>query len=112
MARSYHVTTGTGAVAATLINGASDYLGIVVATAETTPFYIKLWWSGNTNVAPTVGTTIPKLTIEVPTTGLSSHLSFPLNNGGLLYWWASTNAADTDSTALVVGGDVITIIFD
>ena len=112
MARSYHASTVTTAVTATLINGASDFLGVAATSSETTPYYIKFWWSGNTNVAPTVGTTIPKLTIAVPTTGLSFHLNFPLNNGGLLYWWASTNPADTDSTVLVVGGDVITVIFD
>lgn len=112
MARSYHVATGTGAVAATLINGASDFLGVCVTSSETTPFYVKFWWSGNTNVAPTVGTTVPKLTVAVPTTGLSYQLNFPLNNGGLMYWWASTLPADSDSTPLVVGGDVITVIFD
>jgi hypothetical protein len=112
MARSYHATTGTGAVAATLINGASDFLGVAVTSNETTAFFVKFWWSGNTNVAPTVGTTIPKLTLQVPITGLSFHLNFPLNNGGLLYWWASTLQADTDSTALVVGGDVLTLVFD
>lgn len=112
MARSYHASTTTGTAVGTLVYGASDFLGVAVTSAETTPFYLKLWWSGNTNVAPTIGTTIPKITLAVPTAGLNFHLSFPLNNGGLLYWWASTNAADTDSTALVVGGDVVTIIFD
>lgn len=112
MARSYHASTGTGTVAATLINGASDFLGIAATSSETTAYYIKLWWSGNTNVAPTVGTTVPKFTLAVPTTGLSFALNFPLNNGGLMYWWASTLPADTDSTPLVVGGDVITVIFD
>jgi hypothetical protein len=112
MARSYHASTGTGAVAATLINGASDLLAVSVTSSETTAFYLKLWWSGNTNVAPTIGTTAPKITLAVPTTGLNFALNFPLNNGGLLYWWASTSPGDTDSTPLVVGGDVITIVFD
>lgn len=112
MARSFHASTGTGTVAATLINGASDLLGVLATSSETTPYYIKFWWSGNTNVAPTVGTTVPKVTVAVPTTGLSYQLNFPLNNGGLLYYWASTLPADTDATALVVGGDVISVIFD
>jgi hypothetical protein len=112
MARSFHATTGTGTVAGTLINGASDLLAVVATSVETTPFYLKFWWSGNSNLAPTIGTTIPKLTLAVPVAGVNFHLNFPLNNGGLLYFWASTNAADTDATALAVGGDVVTVVFD
>lgn len=112
MARSYHVTTVVGAPVATLINGASDFLGINATSAEAAAYFIKLWWSGNTNVAPTVGTTAPKLTLAVPTTGLNFHSNFPLNNGGLMYWWATLNAADADATALTAGGSVVTITFD
>lgn len=112
MARSIHFTTGTGTPAAVKINSASDFLAVSATNAEAAVYFLKLWWSGNKTGAATVGATIPSLTIPVGTDGLTWSLNFPLNLGGLLYYWVTLDAGDTDATALTNGGDVITIVYD
>lgn len=126
MARSTHFTTGTGAVAAVLLPSASTFLGIAAASAEAAAFYVKLWWEGTgtppptvpggaqpATAAPTPGTTVPHITVQVPTTGLlTTLLGVPLNNGGRIWYWITSLKADSDTTALPTGGDVITLIYD
>lgn len=122
MARSTHFTT-TATVAATLLPSASIFYGLAAAAAET--IYIKLFWEGTgtrpplpgqsaqpATTAPVAGTTIPHLTIGVPTgTSYFSMYPVPLNNGGRIWYWITGAAADTDTTALT-GGDVVTLIYD
>lgn len=126
MARSTHFTTTTSAPAAVLLPSASTFLGIAATSAEAAAYYVKLWWEGTGTApptvpggaqpatsGPTVGTTVPNITIQVPTTGLLlTTLAEPLNNGGRIWYWVTKNAADSDNTALVTGGDVITLIYD
>lgn len=112
MARSAHFTTATGAPVATLIPNMSDLLAVSVGSAEAAAFFVKFYWSKNTNAAPTVGTTRPDLTIQVPTTGVFYTPLFALNNGGLVYFWATAAVGDLDTTALTAGGDVLTVTYD
>lgn len=108
--------TGTGTPAAALVPGGySQLLGIAASSAEAATYYVKLYWQGNagSNTAPAVGTTIPSLTIPIPTTGQSLiALTQAVNNGGPLWYWVTKNAADTDNTALVTGGDVVNLILE
>lgn len=112
MARSAHYTTSTATPVGIPIPGMSDLLALSVASTEAAAWFVKFYWSRSTNAAPTVGTTHPDLTVQIPTTGLVYFPSFPLNNGGLVYWWASAAAGDLDATVLTAGGDIITITFD
>jgi hypothetical protein len=57
------------------------------------------------------GTNKPHLTIPVPTAGLSSRAADAINMGGRMWYWVTANAADTDTTVLTAGGDVISIIY-
>jgi hypothetical protein len=109
-------TTGTGTPAAALVPGGyAQLLGIAASNAEAAVYYLKLWWaanSGSTSV-PTVGTTIPSLTLPIPTTGQPlTALTQAVNNGGPLWYWVTKNAADTDATALTTGGDVVNLILE
>jgi hypothetical protein len=113
MASVYKFTTGTGSPAAAVVPGTAVLCGLSATCAEAAAFFIKFWWPGNTpatTTTPTVGTTVPSLTIAIPTSGL---LAMPtqlgLNNGGPLYYWVTKNAADSDNTALTTGGDVISL---
>lgn len=126
MARSSHFTIGTTAPAAQLLPSASTFLGIAATSAEAAAYFVKLWWEGTGTAPPTsaggaqpattgpvVGTTVPNITIQVPTTGLlTTLLGVPLNDGGRIWFWVTKLAADSDTTALVTGGDILTLIYD
>jgi hypothetical protein len=125
MALSYHFTTTTGAVTANLVAGgaASNWYGVIATSAEAATYYLKLYWEGTGTAAPSIGgvqptttlpvpgTNKPHLTIPVPTTGLSSRAADAINMGGRMWYWVTANAADTDTTVLTAGGDVISIIY-
>ena len=127
MARCTKITTGTGAVAASLLAGgsASIFYGISAVNLEIAATYVKIWWegtgtapsqAGQTTTLPNVATTVPQLTFQVPLTSTSSFVeisSVPLNNGGRIWYWISATLADgTAQTALTTGGDLITFIYD
>lgn len=125
MARATKITTGTGTPVATLLQSASTFYGVYATNAEAAAYFIKLWWSGTGTAPPTIpggaqpaptlpvaGTTVPSLTIAIPTSGLIPACELPLNLGGQLWYWITKNAADSDDTALTTGGDVVTFVYD
>jgi hypothetical protein len=128
MARCQKITTGTGAVVATLLAGgsASIFYGISAVNNETsTTIYVKLYWEGtgtapgvagsgqSTTTLPAVATTVPQLTLQIPSTGLIFISDTALNNGGHIWFWVTSTLADgTAQTALATGGDLITLIYD
>ena len=127
MARAFKVTTTTGAVAAQLLAGgsASTFYGLYASSAEAANgLFVKLYWEGTgtavpyapgiaqSTTVPVAGTTVPSLTISVPTTGLILGSPIPVNNGGRIWYWITGAAADSSTTVLATGGDVITFIFD
>lgn len=112
--RVVHATTGTGAPALSLIAGgrSCELYGVISTYAESSTFYIKFWYQGNTNVTPIIGTTAPSLTVPI-SSGAPGYLTpLPLVQQGPLYWAATANASDTDATALGAGGDVVNIFID
>lgn len=77
---------------------------------------VKFYWgapgtfSGGGDT-PTVGTDVPKITIQVPATGkASSNYACPVGGPGTMFMAMTVNAADTDATA-VGAGDLIASIF-
>ena len=109
-----------------MLPSASVFYGLTVSSGEAAAFYIKLYWEGTGTAPPTVpggpqpattlptaGTTVPHVTIQVPTTGVPpSSFVEPLNNGGRIWYWISSLKADSDTTALPTGGDVVTFVYD
>jgi hypothetical protein len=119
MARSTSFITGTGAVTATLLPSASTFLGVSAGAAKNAAaYYIKLYWEGTgtppggSTTLPAAGTSVPQLTIYVPLLGVLQFAPVPLNNGGRIWYWVSTNPAFADTTALATGGDAVTLIYD
>jgi len=52
-------TTGAPAIAQAKVNQSTDFWGLSPTNNETsTVIYLKLWWQGNSNVAPILGTTV------------------------------------------------------
>jgi hypothetical protein len=107
-----HFTTGTAAPTPTLVAGGfTEFWGAVATNAEAAIYFIKIYWQGNTNTIPVVGTTTPNLTIPVQQiTGPPLVLTTPLVLQGPMYYTVTKNAADTDTAALSNGGDVITLL--
>ena len=127
MARATKITTTTAAVSAQLLSGgsASIFYGVSAVSVEATAFYIKLYWEGTgtavplnspiqpATTLPVAGSTVAMMTFPVPTTGLPlSVTNLPINNGGRIWFWISATPGDGAQTALVAGGDVVTLIYD
>lgn len=105
-----HFTAGTGAPTATLIPTFTEFYGLTGTSAEA--YFVKIYWQGNTNVIPVVGTTVPNITIAVPaspTGTIGLVFAVPVILQGPMYYTVTKNAGDTDATALSTGGDVITL---
>jgi hypothetical protein len=81
--------------------------------------FLKFYWFpfNASAPAPTVGTTVPDLTLEIPalgtTTGnLTRDWATGLSKAGVL-WFAITNlAADSDNTVVAANSAIVTIGFE
>jgi hypothetical protein len=118
MARYFHTSTTVSAAVAVQVNNYqnTDFLGVHATNNTAAAYYIKLAWASQPgqvlNPTATASTTVPAITIEVPTTGLNFHNNFPVTNQGSLYMWVASTAPDATNTTLASSGDVITIIYD
>ena len=105
--------TTTSAVAlAKLAPGINPELfGVIATYAESSTFYVKFWWQGNSNTAPVLGTTLPNLNVPISSSGPGFLIGGGAGCGvimqGPLWWAATANAVGTDTTALGAGGDII-----
>jgi hypothetical protein len=97
--------------------------GASLVNTSATPYYLKFYWFKPTASAatPTVGTTIPDLTIAAPplvnaVLGQPGTLcpSWPegLTGGGQLFVAVTAVAADNDTTAVAAGAGIISLILD
>jgi len=109
---TYKFTTGASTNLQVVRAGqTANVKGYAYVVSAAYPVFVKFYW---TNAAPTVGTTIPNLTIECPTVSTAGNgvQSIPdgiTGNGDL--WVAITkNAGDSDATA-VASGDLILTLF-
>lgn len=105
-----HFTAGTGAPTATQMGNWTEFWGATGTSAEA--YFLKIWWQGNTNTVPVVGTTAPNITIAFPSSPvaiLATVFAVPVILQGPMYYAVTKNAGDTDATALSTGGDVITL---
>src|SRR6185437_7225638 len=109
----YHATTTTSTPSLTPIPAGAEspvLYGVIATYAESATYFIKFWWQGNNNSVPVLGTTKPNLTVPISSGGPGFISQVPIVGQGSLYWAATTNASDTDATALGAGGDVINIL--
>jgi len=86
--------------------------GFSVANVATA-IYIKFYWYPPTaaSTTPTVGTTVPNLTVGVAASANVSQ-SFPdgITGGGQLWVAVTANAVDSDSTAAAPGAVVTCLV--
>lgn len=110
----YHFTTTASTNLLPVRAGQSANLkGYAVANVATA-IYIKLYWftPTATSNAPTVGTTLPNLTIGVGAS-VNDHEGWPdgITGNGQLFVAVTAAAADTDSANAAVGA-VITLFVE
>jgi hypothetical protein len=89
-------------------------LGVNTAAYE---IFVKFYWMSGTLTAipPVVGTTVPNLTLPIPalgtTTGVANYYwSDGITFGGPCYFAVTKLAADSDTTVVVAGDGLITIL--
>jgi len=113
------VTTGS-----TNLNKVRDSVatvkGIIAVNTAAYEIFVKLYWFKPTATAsaPVVGTTPPQVTIAIPalgtaTGGLQEAWPDGFNGGDGNLWIAVTKlAADSDTTAVVAGDGLISLLVD
>jgi hypothetical protein len=122
MAIARQVATVATPVAAQ-IPGSGNFYGIAATNGlATAVYFVKLYWQPSATAPPTtvggiqtttnpsVGTTVPHMTIPIPIGGLFQLSIAPIMNGGPLWYWVSSAPGPLDATVLTAGGDQITFI--
>ena len=105
-----HFTTTTSAPAVVQVGTYTELWGYAATDAKDATYYLKIWWQGNTNTAPIVGTTKPSITFAIVAGNPSCIFAVPLVQQGPMYYAVTLNPADTDATVLSTGGDVVTLL--
>jgi hypothetical protein len=111
----YTVVSTTSAPALVLLKGGQqcDLWGIIATSAEAAnSMYVKLFWGGNNNAVPVLGTSIPDVTFNIPITGIVAPLDVPIVHSGPLWYAIVKNNVYTDATALATGGGLVTFLLD
>lgn len=96
--------------------GPANLKGIACLNTTAAAIFLKFYWT-TAGVAPTVGTTVPDITIELPALGTTTGnvlQSWPdgISKGGELYFAVTNLAADSDNTAVAAGSGIITVFYE
>lgn len=93
--------------------------GISCLNTSAAAIFLKFYWYIPTASAPTptVGTTVPDITIELPALGTTTGnviQSWPdgLQKAGLLFLAVTNLAADSDSTVVAAGSGLISVFYE
>lgn len=112
----FSLTTGASTNLTEVTPGslAGNVTGWNITNTAAYAIFVKLYWG---SVAPTVGTTVPVLTITCPaaaTSGGGTSLAIPqgITGNGTLWMWVTKLASATDTTATVAGDGLVTLFVD
>jgi hypothetical protein len=93
--------------------------GISALNTTAAAIFLKVYWYTPTAAAPTptVGTTVPDITIEIPALGTTTgnvNQSWPdgLSKAGLLFIAVTNLAADADATVVAAGSGLVSIFYE
>lgn len=102
-------------------NGPAKVKGIIAVNTAAYAIFVKLYWFQPTSSAsgPTVGTTLPDVTIALPALGTTTPSGvmqsftegFAAKNGNL-FIAVTKLAADSDTTAVAAGDGLISLLVD
>lgn len=94
-------------------------VGLIAVNTAAYAIFVKLYWFKPTASAeaPTVGTTVPDVTIEIPALGTTTggvQETWPegFSGAGKLYMAVTKLAADSDATAVVAGDGLISLLYE
>lgn len=101
-------------------DGPATVKGIIAVNTAAYAIFVKLYWYTPTsaNPTPTVGTTAPNVTIELPalgttTGGVMQSFTEGFNGGNGQLWMAVTKlATEADATVVVAGDGLISLLVD
>lgn len=101
-------------------DGPATVKGIIAVNTAAYAIFVKLYWYVPTNAAPTptVGTTAPHVTIELPalgttTGGIERSFTEGFSGGNGQLWMAVTKlATEADATVVVAGDGLISLLVD
>jgi hypothetical protein len=93
--------------------------GIAATNTTAAAIFLKFYWYLPTAAAPlpTVGTTVPDMTIELPALGTTTGSilqSWPdgIQKAGQLFFAVTNLAADSDATVVAAGAGIISVIYE
>jgi len=93
--------------------------GISCLNTSAAAIFLKFYWYIPTPSAPTptVGTTVPDMTIELPALGTTTGnviQSWPdgISKAGLLFLAVTNLAADSDATVVAAGAGLISVLYE
>lgn len=97
-----------------LKDGPANLKGIACLNTTAAAIFLKFYWSA---VVPTVGTTVPDITIELPALGTTTGnvlQSWPdgITKAGELYLAVTNLAADSDATVVTAGAGLISVLYE
>jgi len=103
-----------------LKEGQATLKGIAALNTTAAAIFLKFYWFNPTQAAaaaPTVGTTVPDITIELPALGTTTGnvlQSWPdgVSKAGELYLAVTNLAADSDNTAVAAGAGIISVFYE
>jgi hypothetical protein len=93
--------------------------GVAALNTTAAAIFLKFFWYVPTAAAPTptVGTTVPDITIELPALGTTTGnvlQSWPdgIQKAGQLFLAVTNLAADADATVVTAGAGLISVIYE
>lgn len=100
-------------------DGPATLKGIAFVNTTAAAIFVRFYWYIPTSAAPdpSVGTTAPDITIEVPALGTTTGgvtQSWPdgITKAGRLYMAVTTLPADTDATAVGAGAGILSVFYE
>lgn len=115
----FKLNTGASTNLTKLKDLPANLKGIAAVCTAAYAIFVKFYWYTPTAAAPapTVGTTVPDMTIEVPALGTTTGgvlQSWPdgISKAGLLFMAVTKLATDADTTVVVAGDGLISVIYE
>lgn len=89
--------------------------GYALINTSGAAIFVKFYWYTPTasNPTPTVGSTVPDITIQIPTVaGLTESWPDGISKAGLLFMAVTLLGTDADATAVAAGAGILSVLYE